>query len=267
MNEETAQWARELSEKTPNVTIQSNGDLLEVIVWDEPTAQAIWAHAGQLGVPAGVIRVVRPTVFLRPYPSNDARNDAVLEGALKSTVWAEAHGREYLLSGLEPAGSSAPRVLVLGSMPGALSLDRQAYYAHPRNRFWWLMEQVFGIPVTAPYGERLQQLESHGVALWDVLHHCERVGSLDRDIVPASEVANDIVGYLRERPSLTRVVLNGTKSERSFRKHVQVKTLGRALDVRSVSSTSPANATISATDLLQEWRTALGMDTAGLDFR
>lgn len=78
------------------------------------------------------------------------------------------------------------RLLILGSMPGQRSLQEQAYYAHPQNRFWPMMETLFGVAASLPYAERLQQLQAHGVGIWDVLNQCFRVGSLDSEIEEAS---------------------------------------------------------------------------------
>jgi hypoxanthine-DNA glycosylase len=101
-------------------------------------------------------------------------------------------------------------------MPGALSLEKGEYYAHPRNRFWKVVDRVLRVPSSSRYDQRIGAVAEAGVALWDVLRHCTRVGSLDRDIDPHSEVPNEIVPFLRSNPTIRRIVFNGRKAERSL---------------------------------------------------
>ena len=121
---------------------------------------------------------------------------------------------------MAPAGGDNARVLVLGSMPGALSLKRMQYYANPQNRFWRVMEQVAGVSPDASYQGRVTQLASMGIALWDTLKHCSRVGSLDASIVANSEVPN-VVGFLGKAPTIQRIVFNGQKAANSFRRLIE----------------------------------------------
>lgn len=107
-------------------------------------------------------------------------------------------------------------MLVLGSMPGAISLRQGRYYAHPRNAFWPIAAEILGFDPALDYALRLERLTQAGVALWDVLQGCEREGSLDADIRNA--VPNDFAGFLRAHPRLRRVCLNGGKAASLFRR-------------------------------------------------
>src|SRR3990167_2140314 len=95
-----------------------------------------------------------------------------------------------LLTGLAPIIGVRPRVLLLGSMPGAASLLEQRYYAHPRNLFWPFMQQLFGIQTEFNYQQRCKLLTEQGLALWDVIAHCERAGSLDSAIKKSTVICN-----------------------------------------------------------------------------
>lgn len=164
------------------------------------------------------------------------------------------------LCGLAPVFASDARVLVLGSFPGERSLASQQYYAHPQNRFWPTMGAACGFDPRAPYAERLDALRASGVALWDVLGACVRVGSLDSAIVLGSETANDF-GTLFERCAGIRGVLfNGQKARQSFARHVVPEEIweGSGLAFVTLPSTSPAHAAVRRNELVQRWREALG---------
>lgn len=155
-----------------------------------------------------------------------------------------------------PILGRSPRVLVLGSMPGVRSLAEQRYYAHPHNLFWRFMGEVCDLDPRAAYEERVARLQRCGIALWDVLAHCERRGSLDGAIVRGSEVPNAIAALLARRASIGTVALNGGKAAQAFARHVwpDVPPRVRArVELLSLPSTSPANASIPAPAKRAAW--------------
>jgi len=145
-------------------------------------------------------------------------------------------------------------VLVLGTMPGKVSLREQQYYAHPRNLFWRLSGELLVFDAAGPYEIRVGALMSHGVALWDVLQSCARDSSLDSDIDESTVVTNDIVGFLASHPLVRRVCFNGVKAASLFAKHVRPH-LGQELSIQylPLPSTSPANASIRWEEKLRAW--------------
>ena len=126
-----------------------------------------------------------------------------------------------------PVVAPDTRVLVLGSLPGEASLAAQRYYAHPRNAFWPIMGELCGARPELPYEERCERLVAVGVAVWDVLKSCRRVGSLDTAIERDSEQPNDFAKFFKSHPRLRLVAFNGQKAEIAFRRHV-LRTLDEA---------------------------------------
>jgi hypoxanthine-DNA glycosylase len=155
------------------------------------------------------------------------------------------------IRGFEPVVGREPRVLVLGTAPSELSLEKGQYYAHPRNDFWRIMERLFSAGRPLEYAERVEVLKRAGVALWDVLREADRVGSLDANI--KKPVPNDIAGILRSRPSIRAVFFNGAAAERLFSAHVSSSLADSALRFVRLPSTSPANASISFALQLAAW--------------
>ncbi len=151
-----------------------------------------------------------------------------------------------------------PRVVILGSMPGVASLEALQYYAHPRNAFWPILGELFGIDPTAEYEARIRELEKLPVILWDTLQACHRPGSLDSDIDADSARANDFPGLLRRFPEIRAILFNGATSEKYFRQLV-VPQLPDPLSIQllKMPSTSPAHAGMRFEEKLAAWRRLL----------
>lgn len=145
-----------------------------------------------------------------------------------------------LLEGFPPVVDDHARVLILGSFPSAQSLSVGQYYANPRNAFWPIVSELFGIGANVSYDSRLAALRSHGVALWDVLHQCHRVGSADSAIGPKTLVVNNFVSFFADYPTIARVYFNGAKAADLYRRLVHPI---ERIHYQRLPSTSPAHAT------------------------
>lgn len=157
------------------------------------------------------------------------------------------------INSLAPLLTTDTRVLVLGSMPGNASLAKQQYYAHPQNVFWPIMAELFGFSAGLSYQERTLQLMAQGVGIWDVLHSCERQGSLDSAI--RAELANDFSQLLCANPTIRCLVFNGNKAATSFRKQVLPNLSDTECPTLLVMpSTSPAYAAMSFASKLSQWQ-------------
>lgn len=163
--------------------------------------------------------------------------------------------RTVILSGMRVRLVSFPpliapdsRVLILGSMPGAESLRRQEYYAHPRNAFWRIMTELFGGGEPGSYEAKKELLLREGLALWDVVGSCRREGSLDQRIRDAEP--NDLPSLFASHRHIGHIFFNGAKAAELFRRCV---TPPPGVETVRLPSTSPAH-TISYSGKLAAWR-------------
>ena len=161
------------------------------------------------------------------------------------------------VSSFKPLALPYARILILGSMPGVESLQRQQYYAHPRNGFWPIMSKIAGFDASAPYGKRVEALTQSGVAVWDVLARCIRSGSLDSAIEKHDRVYNRFADFFDAHPGVALVCFNGAEAKRSYDSAV-LPTLGaRKLRYVRLPSTSPAHA-VPFQQKLGVWKAELG---------
>lgn len=155
------------------------------------------------------------------------------------------------LQGLPPIVSCHTRLLVLGSFPGAASLARQQYYAHPQNQFWKILQAIWPSNPRAAsvssYEINSAWLLDRGLGVWDVYASCERAGSLDAAI--RNPQVNDFAALACQCPQLRAIAHNGGESF----KHAKHSAL-LGLHVYKLPSTSPANASWSFERKLAAWR-------------
>lgn len=160
-----------------------------------------------------------------------------------------------LVTGFNAVADPAAQVLILGSMPGVASLQQQAYYAHPRNAFWPIMQALFDVPVSMAYEQRLQRLKDNRIALWDVAFRCQRKGSLDADIRMDSVQVNDFKGLFKMCPDIKVICFNGGKAAQMFKTLVQKPQPEHysSLEFLALPSTSPANARYNLLQKTDQW--------------
>jgi len=147
-----------------------------------------------------------------------------------------------------PISSPNSKILILGTMPGTKSLELNQYYGHNQNNFWKFMFQILGEEFSNDYEIRKRLLIKNGIALWDVLQFCDRVGSLDSAI--KNEIANDFENFLETHPQIENILFNGQKAAVFFKKYVHLK---KEYKTFTLPSTSPANAGKAFQDKLNEW--------------
>ncbi len=152
------------------------------------------------------------------------------------------------ISSFPPIIDHTSKILILGSIPGVKSLEKQQYYAHPQNAFWKIIFTLFNENFTEDYSQKLHILKKHHIALWDVIDSCERKGSLDSEII--NEEANQIAELLEKYPGIKAIFCNGGKSYKNLQ-----KILGKnfRIPVYLLPSTSPLH-TVSFEKKLEEWK-------------
>lgn len=143
---------------------------------------------------------------------------------------------------------SKTEILILGTIPGTVSLEKQEYYAHTRNHFWKILYSIYdALPIATSFEEKKSFLLSNKIGLWDVLENCERKGSLDIHIKNQKE--NDFESLFKKFPKIKKIIFNGKKSHEFFNKRFgQIE----GITYLVMPSTSPAN-TMTFDNKLKIW--------------
>lgn len=148
---------------------------------------------------------------------------------------------------IEPVFNKKSKILILGTFPSVKSREGNFFYHHPQNRFWKVLSALLEEELPDSIVQKKQMLLKHRIAVWDVIHSCEIVGSSDSSI--KNVIPNDLDRILRVAP-IQKIYANGTKAYNLFHKY---NTSEWKHDMIKLPSTSPANAGYRMEQLLCEW--------------
>ncbi len=157
--------------------------------------------------------------------------------------------------GFKPVAGPDAGVLVLGTLPGPMSLAMNEYYAQPRNAFWPIMGALCGASPALAYRERLRVLKKSRIALWDVCHSAYREGALDASIEARSIVPNDFAAFFRSHRRIQLICFNGQTAGNLYRRLVLPALSAQVQQIPQVTlpSTSPAHAAMRFEQKLERW--------------
>ena len=147
-----------------------------------------------------------------------------------------------------PISNQDSKILILGTMPGAMSLKLNQYYGHEGNSFWKLIFSIFNKSFSTNYEERKDILLQNNIALWDVLKACEREGSSDNAIL--LEESNDFISFFNKHPNIRLIAFNGQNAETYFYKYSKYRP---DVEFITLPSTSPTNTWKRFDEKLLEW--------------
>lgn len=149
---------------------------------------------------------------------------------------------------IEPLYDERSEILILGSFPSVKSREAGFFYGHPQNRFWRVMARICGCETPGTVQDKKKMLLENRIALWDVIHSCEIVGSSDSSI--KNVIPNDLTEIL-EKADIRHIFVNGKKAEALYQKYIEKET---SIHASVLPSTSPANAMWSEDRLFEEWK-------------
>ena len=149
---------------------------------------------------------------------------------------------------IHPVFDESSKILILGSFPSVKSREANFFYGHPQNRFWKVLASVFGEEIPMTVEEKREFLLRNHVAVWDVIHSCDIVGSSDSSI--KNVVANDL-SVILDVAKIEQIFVNGKTAEQYYKKYIE-KEIGRK--AICLPSTSPANAAWKVERLVDVWK-------------
>jgi len=159
------------------------------------------------------------------------------------------------LTCIPPIIDDNSRVLILGTMPGVLSLQKQQYYANPGNLFWKIIYGLFNLLPEENYDARVAFIKKKGIAVWDVLKHCTREGSSDSNIMDIE--VNEFSELLKRYDRIKCIAFSSQKASQLFFKFVvpdTEETVKQRVKFLSLPSPSGQNARMNLTGKIAAWK-------------
>lgn len=166
--------------------------------------------------------------------------------------------------GFPPFVGSNPEILILGEFPGPKSLSTRhlcnrcyltgspctnhpctgRYYEQSNNVLRDFIANIFNGGISfKTYDEFLKCLDTNHIALWDVYSTQTHLGK-----ILLSQTLNDLETFLKNHPSIHKIVFNGKEARKVFYS-LSIAFTGKKIQLTSTSKR--ANASVN------EWRAAL----------
>ena len=141
------------------------------------------------------------------------------------------------------------KVLILGSFPSLKSFEQNFYYAHPRNQFWPIMEELFEVTLKSNEEKRAFALK-HGIAMWDTYGSLSREAGNSSDSNLKDLKPNDFESFFKCYPNIKHIFFTGRKAEQGYKKYFSDINIPTTL----LPSTSPAYAAMKREEKVRHYQ-------------
>ena len=164
-------------------------------------------------------------------------------------------GSKTLKKSFKPIVNDNSQILILGSLPSDRSISASEYYGNKTNQFWDIISLVFTNRKIdfKNYNEKINFLNKHYIALWDVYCSAQRKGSLDSDIKNGK--FNDLNHFMNTYTNIKTILVNGKKAEMAFKQYLKKENIN--YNYKYVPSSSSANTKYSLMEKTQYWKKAI----------
>ena len=149
---------------------------------------------------------------------------------------------------LEPFYNNDSKILILGSFPSVKSREIGFYYSHPQNRFWKVLAYIFNEEIPTSIEEKKELLKRNKIALFDVCATCDIKASSDASI---KNVVPNNLEEIFNNSKIKVIAFDGKTAYNLYQKYFKDK---YDVELISLPSTSPANATWDMQRLINEYR-------------
>ena len=122
--------------------------------------------------------------------------------------------RQKIIHPIPPLYDKDSKILILGSFPSVKSREEAFFYGHKQNRFWKLLAGILSEKKPETVEEKKDFLHRNCIAVWDVIHSCDIIGSSDSSI--RNVVPNDLSEILESADTV--MVQNHMSITESIRK-------------------------------------------------
>ena len=137
--------------------------------------------------------------------------------------------------GFKPVYDGNAKILIMGTVPSVGGVKYNFFYMSKVNKFWYYLTKTLGTTDFVAlanayraaydkgcYNEELNAVKnalySNGIALYDIIATCERVGSSDSQIISSQNNSSEkIFEIVKANPNLKMIFVNSYEVEKRLR--------------------------------------------------